>query len=135
MMKKTRKKELLEFIDNDIVLTPLVDEMVYLEKQLEDLRKLPKIKVNPRNKTQQRKTPAANLYKEFLPKSYKSEDVITYQWQQNREYNLKGHFNFYYNIARNSVSRSSMVLYLILLTVVGVVGNLIASLIGKLIGL
>ena len=76
-----------------------------------------------------------NLYKEFLPKGYKSEDVITYQWQQNRENNLKGHFNFYYSIAKNSVSRGSMSFYLILLTIIGVVGNLIADLIGKFIGL
>ena len=76
-----------------------------------------------------------NLYKEFLPKDYKAEDVITYQWQQNREHNLKGHFNFYYNIAKNSVSRWSMIVYLILLTVVGVVGYIIAALISKIIGL
>ncbi len=76
-----------------------------------------------------------NLYQEFSPKNYKIEDVITYQWQQNRDTNLKGHFNFYYNIAKNSVSKWSMFLYLILLTVVGVAGNLIADLIGKLIGL
>lgn len=76
-----------------------------------------------------------NLYKDFLPKGYKSEDVITYQWQQNRETNLKGHFNFYYNVNKNSVSRGSMFLYLVLLTVIGVVGNLIADLIGKLLGL
>ena len=76
-----------------------------------------------------------NLYKEFLPNGYKNEDVITYQWQQNRDYNLKGHFNFYYNINKNSISRGSMFLYLILLTVVGVAGNLIADLISKLIGL
>ena len=76
-----------------------------------------------------------NLYKEFLPKGYKREDVITYQWQQNRDYNLKGHFNFYYNINKNSVSRGSMFLYLVLLTVVGVIGNLIADVISKFIGL
>ena len=76
-----------------------------------------------------------NLYKKFLPKNYKTEDVITYQWQQNREHNLKGHFNFYYNIAKNSVSRGSMFMYLILLTALGVVGNLIADLIGRLLGL
>ena len=76
-----------------------------------------------------------NLYKDFLPKGYKSEDVITYQWQQNRETNLKGHFNFYYNVNKNSVSRSSMFLYLVLLTIVGVVGNLIADLISSLLGL
>ena len=76
-----------------------------------------------------------NLYKEFLPKDYECEDVITYQWQQNRESNLKGHFNFYYNIAKNSVSRGSMFAYLVLLTAVGVIGNLIAALIAALIGL
>ena len=76
-----------------------------------------------------------NLYKDFLPKGYKSEDVITYQWQQNRETNLKGHFNFYYNVNKNSVSRGSMFMYLALLTLLGVAGNLIADLIGKLLGL
>ena len=68
-------------------------------------------------------------------KGYTGKEVITYQWQQNREYNLKGHFNFYYNITKNSVSRGSMFLYLILLTALGVVGNLIADLVGKLMGL
>ncbi len=75
------------------------------------------------------------LYKKFLPKDYKSDDVITYQWQQNREHNLKGHFNFYYNIAKNSVSRASMFLYLVLLTLIGIVGNLLSDLISGLIGL
>jgi hypothetical protein len=76
-----------------------------------------------------------NLYKNFLPKDYKSEDVITYQWQQNRETNLKGHFNFYYNVNKNSVSRGSMFLYLALLTIIGLVGDLLANLISKFIGL
>ena len=30
-----------------------------------------------------------NLYEDYLPKDYNREDVITYQWNQNREYNLK----------------------------------------------
>ena len=76
-----------------------------------------------------------NLYKEFLPKDYNSEDVITYQWQQNRKTNLKGHFNFYYNVNKNSISRGSMFLYIVLLTLVGVVGNLISDLISMLLGL
>ena len=76
-----------------------------------------------------------NLYKEFLPKGYKSEDVITYQWQQNKDFNLKGHFNFYYSISKNSVSRLSMFVYLVLLTVIGVFGNLLADIISSLLGL
>ena len=75
------------------------------------------------------------LYKDYLPKNYKSEDVITYQWNQNRDHNLQGHFNFYYSIGRNSVSRGSMFLYLVLLTIIGVVGNLLADIIGKFMGL
>ena len=76
-----------------------------------------------------------NLYKQYLPDEYKCEDVITYQWQQNREYNLQGQFNFYYNIAKNSISRASMILYMVLLLAVGLVGDLLSSLVQWLIGL
>lgn len=68
-----------------------------------------------------------NLYEGYLPENYRCEDVITYQWQQNREYNFQGQFNFYYNIIKNSVSRGSMFLYMLLLTAIGVMGNLMAS--------
>ena len=61
-----RKAELLECIDNDIKYVNLVDEMVFLEEQLRSLRKLPMLKVNPKNKMQQRTTPAQKQYKEFL---------------------------------------------------------------------
>ena len=76
-----------------------------------------------------------DLYKEYLPKDYKCENVITYQWNQNRDDNYQGKFNFYYNVTKDSVSRASMFLYLVLLTAIGVVGNLFADLIGKFIGL
>ena len=76
-----------------------------------------------------------NLYKEFLPRDYNCEDVISYQWNQNREENYKGCFNFYYNITKNSVSRLSMFLYLIILTIISIVGDLLANIIGNLIGL
>ena len=76
-----------------------------------------------------------NLYKEYLPQNYKCENVITYQWQQNREYNFQGQFNFYYNILKNSISRGSMFLYMLLLMAIGVVGNLIASYVYDLIKL
>ena len=61
-----RRKELLECIDNDIKYVNLVDEMIFLEEQLRSLRKLPMLKVNPKNKMQQRTTPAQKQYKEFL---------------------------------------------------------------------
>lgn len=62
----TRKEELLQLLNNDITYIPLITEMVYLEKQLDELRELPKIKVHPTDKTKQKTTPAAKLYKEYL---------------------------------------------------------------------
>lgn len=61
-----RKKELLSLIDHDPVLTPLIDDMIELEEQLEYLRTLPKIKVHPKDPCRQKATPAAKLYKECL---------------------------------------------------------------------
>lgn len=70
-----------------------------------------------------------NLYVDYLPRIYNCEDVITYQWQQNRNDNLQGHFNFYYNIAKNSVSKSSMFFYMVLLLAIGIFGDLLAELV------
>ena len=61
-----RRKELLEIVGEDIALIPLVEEMVYLEEQLDTLRDLPKIKVHPTDKSKQKATPAAKMYKEYL---------------------------------------------------------------------
>ena len=76
-----------------------------------------------------------NLYKEFLPKDYKKENVIMYQWNQNRDYNLKGHFNFYHNIAKNSISRASMSVYLVLITAISCLGSFFANIITWLMGI
>lgn len=75
-----------------------------------------------------------NLYKEYLPKDYQCEDVLTYQWNQNREYNFQGHFNFYFSIAKESISRGSMFMYLVLLLSIGIIGNLISNYIYSFIG-
>lgn len=62
----SRKDELLKVIENDSTLVPLIDEIVYLEEQLDYLRGLPKIKVHPKDPMKQKATPAAKLYKEML---------------------------------------------------------------------
>ncbi len=76
-----------------------------------------------------------NLYKDFLPRDYKYENVITYQWDQTRDYNLQGQFNFYYNLTKNYVSRRSMFVYMVLLLAIGVVGDLLSNLVQALIKL
>ncbi|MBR5145045.1 MAG: hypothetical protein IKV34_00085 [Clostridia bacterium] len=76
-----------------------------------------------------------NLYSNFLPKDYNCDDVITYQWNQSREQNLQGQFNFYYSISKSSVSRASMLVYLVLLLSIGIVGNLLSDLVKMLLGM
>jgi hypothetical protein len=68
-----------------------------------------------------------NLYRNYLPKEYQCEDVITYQWNQNREDNFQGQFNFYFSITRESISKGSMLLYMILLLTIGVIGDAISN--------
>ena len=68
-----------------------------------------------------------NLYKKYLPSDYPMEDAITYQWNQNRQDNFQGQFNFYYSITRESVSKGSMLLYMILLLTIGVIGDAISN--------
>ena len=43
-----RKAELLETIDHNKALIPLVNEVVFLEGRLEELKKLPFLKIHPK---------------------------------------------------------------------------------------
>ena len=74
------------------------------------------------------------LYHEYLPSDFPIEDVITYQWKQSREQNFHGHFNFYYSIGRESISRGSMLLYMILLLSIGVIGDIVSGAVQALFG-
>ena len=62
----SRREELAAIVGEDATTTRLIDEAVELEEELERLRKLPKIKVDPDNPERQKTTPAAKLYKEML---------------------------------------------------------------------
>jgi hypothetical protein len=61
-----RKKELLKLVNNDLSLEPTIDEFLFIENQLVELKKLPFIKIHPKDPTRQKSTPAAKLYKELL---------------------------------------------------------------------
>lgn len=67
------------------------------------------------------------LYGSYLPNGYKHDNVITYQWNQTRNDNLQGQFNFYYNITKDSVNGGSMTLYMILLLIISVVGEMLSD--------
>ena len=63
------------------------------------------------------------LYKDFLPQAFNSQNIVTYQWQQSREINLKGHFNFYFNISRNAISPGSILIYILIIILLNAVGS------------
>lgn len=64
----SRKDDLLAIIPDDSLdlVNEMVDEIIFLEDRLEELKRLPFIQVNPKNPMQQRNTPASKMYKEFL---------------------------------------------------------------------
>ncbi len=62
----SRKEQLLELVGDNIILVKMVDDMVYLEGELDALRPLPKIKVDGEDNRRQKLTPAAKLYKDYL---------------------------------------------------------------------
>ena len=66
----SRKEELLKVFDQvegtkDVIL-PLIDDVVFLEGKLTELRQLPFLRVNPKDPTMQKATAAARQYKELL---------------------------------------------------------------------
>lgn len=64
----SRYDELMSIIPEDSVelVKSVVEDMVFLEERLTELKQLPFIEVHPKNPVKQRSTPASKLYKEFL---------------------------------------------------------------------
>lgn len=63
-----RREELVNIIPEDSLelVTSVIDDVIFLEERLTELKKLPFIEINPKNPMKQRSTPASKLYKEFL---------------------------------------------------------------------
>ncbi len=71
MKKTTRKQDLLKLFDNTdsaqkILVDRLVNEVVFLEEKMSELKKMPFIKIHPVNPELQKSTPAAKQYKECM---------------------------------------------------------------------
>ena len=56
---------------------PMIDDVVFLEAQLKELRKLPFLRINPKDPTQQKPTPAAKQYKELLQQYNNCIKILT----------------------------------------------------------
>lgn len=68
-MNKSRRAELDNIFRNidegeKQLLNPLIDQVVFLEGRMEELKKLPFVRVHPSNPAVQKTTSAAKIYKE-----------------------------------------------------------------------
>ena len=64
----SRREELVKLVSEDSLelVSDVIDEVVFLEERLEELKKLPFIQTHPKRPELQKATPAAKQYKEFL---------------------------------------------------------------------
>ena len=76
----TRREELVAIIPEESLelVTSVIDDVVFLEERLTELKGLPFIEVNPKNPMKQRSTPASKLYKEFLQQYVNCIKMIEY---------------------------------------------------------
>ncbi len=66
MTRREKLDEIFKDIDENVkeLINPLLDDIVFLEEQMEKLKKIPFIQVHPNNLNKQKVTKAAKLYKE-----------------------------------------------------------------------
>lgn len=76
----TRHDELVAIIPEESLelVSSVIDDVVFLEERLTELKNLPFIEVNPKNPMKQRSTPASKLYKEFLQQYINCIKMIEY---------------------------------------------------------
>lgn len=77
----SRKDELLQLFDaiedTKSIISPMIDDLIFLEDRLQELRKLPFLRVNPKDPSMQKPTPAAKQYKELLQQYNNCIKILT----------------------------------------------------------
>ena len=77
----------------------------------------------------------AELNRNYAPVGYDCLDAITYQWVEERDSNMKAHYNFYFTMEHNEISKMSMLVYLFLVLLIGALGGAIYDLFKMIFGL
>ena len=70
----------------------------------------------------------AELNRGYAPEGYDCSDAITYQWVEERDANMKAHYNFYFTLEHNKISEISMLVYLFIVLLIGAMGGAIYDL-------
>lgn len=60
-------------------------------------------------------------FEKYAPPGFNCENAIIYEWQKTIEKNLYGNYSFYLNITKETISKVSMFLYMLLLIIIGIV--------------
>lgn len=68
MTRKEELKKIFEGVDENKrdLIAPVIDEVIFIEERLAELRKLPHLRVHPKNPARQEVTPAGKQYKEYM---------------------------------------------------------------------
>lgn len=64
-----------------------------------------------------------DLYEEYAPKGFDTDNVIVYHWQKTKETNQRGSFSYYFDIRREKVSIASVLTYVLIIVIIDFVGN------------
>lgn len=66
--RKNKIYSLFDHIDDNEreLITPLLDQVLFLEQRMHELQEFPFLKISPKNPLMQKVTPAAKLYKECM---------------------------------------------------------------------
>ena len=77
----------------------------------------------------------AELNRGYAPQGYDCSDAITYQWVEERNSNMKAHYNFYFTMEHNEISKMSMMIYLLVVFFCGAFGSALYDLIKFIVSL
>ena len=77
----------------------------------------------------------AELNRNYAPVGYDCSAAITYQWVEERDSNMKAHYNFYFTMEHNEISKMSMLVYLFMVLLTGALGGAIYDLFRLMLGL
>ena len=77
----------------------------------------------------------ADLNRDYAPQGYDCSDAITYHWVEERTFDMKAHYNFYFTMEHNSISKLSVFMYLLIILLCGAFGSALYDLVKTVAGL
>ena len=77
----------------------------------------------------------AELNRNYAPEGYDCRDAIIYQWVEERDFDMKAHYNFYFTMEHHTLSKFSILFYLIIVLLIGITDAIAYDLLKLIFGL